>query len=125
MNNNNIHPRKIFVLLLFLFLFCSNGTTAELTGDIIVAKEEAWARRAMEENGYRLRQHPLTHRHTEIKYKVPLLPSDGVLLQDKVNHDDATDDDASNINATTRDDNNSKPPVSFYLRGGRGAASKA
>lgn len=119
MTSNNIR-------LCFLFLlFCCNGnilfSTAELTEDIIVAKEEAWARRAIEDYNrvYRLRQHPLTH---EIKYE---LPSSGDNDLDNRVEDDDDDDNESDVIksindvATQVDDE----PRKFYLRG-RAATSK-
>jgi hypothetical protein len=126
--NNNIRPRRrlFSLVLLLLVLFCSHGTTtAELTEDSIVAMDEAWARRSIEDynRGYRLLQHPpLTHRHAEIKYKLPMLPSDGVLLQDnKVSNSDETGDATGSIDtAATRDDEPRQTTMMFYLRGRRG-----
>jgi hypothetical protein len=60
-----------------------------LTEDIIVAKEEAWAKRAIEDYNrrYRLLQHPLAH---EIKYKMPS-SSGGDDHLDRAEEDDESD----------------------------------
>jgi hypothetical protein len=118
MTSNNIR-------LCFLFLiFCCNGnilfSTAELTEDIIVAKEEAWARRAIEDYNrvYRLRQHPLAH---EIKYELPFSGDNDLDNRVEDEDDDKESDIISSSNdvATQVDDK----PMEFYLRG-RAAASK-
>jgi hypothetical protein len=117
MTSNNIR-------LCFLFLlFCCNGTvffsTAELTEDIIVAKEEAWARRAIEDYNrvYPFRQHPLAN---EIKYE--LLSSGDINLDNREEYyKDKRDTSSISIDVKTKDDDNE--PMKFYLRG-RGAANR-
>ena len=67
---------------------------------------------------HRVHSHPPPH--AEIKYMLPMLPSDGVLLQDnKVNNSDETDDATTSIDDATRDDE-PRQTIQFYLRGRRG-----
>jgi hypothetical protein len=99
-------------------------STAELTEDIIVAKEEAWARRAIEHYNRvnRLNQHPLTH---EIKYELPSSSSSAgdndLGSREKENDNDDDNINESDISSSSNDDATTQvddyEPVKFYLRG--------
>jgi hypothetical protein len=128
LTNNNMQL-LCFLLFLVLLFCCCHATTAELTEEIIVAKEEAWARRAIADynRGYRLRghQHPLTH-HADIQYKVPMPSShnDGKEFKKVLQDEQEESNESDSIDATTQDDDDKPLPLKFYLRGGARRASR-
>jgi hypothetical protein len=112
------------IRLCFLFLlFCCNGniffSTAELTEDIIVAKELAWARRSIEDYNRMYRLHPLTN---EIKYELPSSKGNVDKTEEDYNGEIDTSSRSIGVDLSTTDGDGE--PMKLYLRGRGGAESR-